>query len=73
MISRSNKLLESCSQYLPYTIQELTEAKKHVNNSPVVEVTESELSKYLIDAFPQEKNSRYGFTNGITSFSTLLS
>ena len=53
--------------------QELTEAKKHINNSPVVEVTESELSKYLIDAFPQEKNSRYGFTNGITSFSTLLS
>lgn len=42
-----------------HVIKELTEAKKHVNNSPIVEVSESELSPYLIEAFPIEKSKKY--------------
>lgn len=50
-------------------IQELIDAKKHVQNSPAVSVSESELPKPLIDSFPNEKTEKYNFTNGIVTFS----
>jgi hypothetical protein len=50
-------------------IQELIDAKKHVQNSPAVSVSESELPKPLIESFPSEKTEKYNFTNGIVTFS----
>ena len=50
--------------------KELTDARKHVHNSPAVGVNDKEFPKLLIESFPEEKSQKYSFSNGIISFST---
>lgn len=45
------------------------DARKHVHNTPAINVAESELPQLLVESFPEEKNNKYEFANGIVSMS----
>lgn len=48
---------------------ELVDAKKHVHNPPGISLNETELPKFLVESFPEEKTKKYDFANGIICFS----